>query len=89
MEPDELSVEECRRILGSEAEGWSNERIEHLRDRLEALAHELYPVIGKRAAEDLEGLRWAAYAHRHGIEDDSPMSTEDQDGEEASEWPAQ
>ena len=65
---DKLTVEQCRELLGPDGEDWPDDKIERLRDRLEALAEELYPVIGQRAAEDLEGLRWASYLHRNGLD---------------------
>jgi hypothetical protein len=83
-----LTVEECRQLLGADAEGWPDEKIERLRNRLEALAHELYPVIGQRAAKDLESVRWAAYAHRHGLDKTDLIvdpDFDDEDGDEAAE----
>lgn len=79
---DKLSLEECKRLLGSDAEGWPDEKIERLRDRLEALAEELYPVIGQRAAEDLEGLKEAAYAHKHGLDKDDLIVDPDFDADD-------
>lgn len=80
-----LTVEECRRIMGADAEGWPDDKIERLRDRLEALAHELYPVIGERAAQDLEGLREAAHAHRHGLDKADLIVDPDFDDEDGDE----
>jgi hypothetical protein len=50
--------------------------------REEALAHELYGEIGQRAAEDLEGLREAAYAHRHGLDETDLIVDPDFDNED-------
>jgi hypothetical protein len=66
---DKLTLEECKQLLGQDGEGWSDEKIERLRDRLEALAHELFGEIGQRAAENLEDVRWAAYLHRNGFDE--------------------
>lgn len=57
-----ISVEECRRILGSEAEGYSDERIERLRDALEGVAEVMYDEIKRQAQSDPEAVRWASYA---------------------------
>jgi hypothetical protein len=80
---DKVTLEECKRILGSDADGWADDKIERLRDRLEALAHELYGEIGQRAAKDLEGLRWAAYAHRHGLDESDLIVDPDFDGDDS------
>jgi hypothetical protein len=79
---DKLTVEECKVLLGADAEGWPDEKIERLRDRLEGLANELYGEIGKRAAEDLPGLREAAYAHRHGLDKTDLIVDPDFDNED-------
>lgn len=89
---DKLSVEDCRRIMGADAEGWPDEKIERLRDRLEALAEELYPVIGQRAAEKLEDIRWAAYVHQNGLDEtdlivDPDFADEDDDEDTAEDGP--
>lgn len=78
---DRLTIEECRQLLGAECEGWTDTKVERLRDRLETLARELYPIIGSRAAEDLEGLREAAYAHRHGLDKEDLIVDPDFDNE--------
>ncbi|HEY1575823.1 MAG TPA: hypothetical protein VGF82_01960 [Terracidiphilus sp.] len=85
---DRLTIEECRRLLGAECEGWTDTKVERLRDRLEALAVELYPVIGKRAAEDLPGLREAAYTHRHGLDKTDLIVDPDPD-DDAEDTPCQ
>jgi hypothetical protein len=84
---DKLTIEECRQLLGAECEGWPDEQVEGLRDRLEALALELYPTIGKRAAEDLPGLREAAYAHRHGLDKTDLIVDPDDDEDTAEDTP--
>jgi hypothetical protein len=87
---DKLTVAECRRLLGAECEGWPDDKVARLRDRLETLAKELYPVIGQRAAEDLEGLREAAYAHRHGLDkEDLIVDSDDDDTAEDTPCPVQ
>jgi hypothetical protein len=78
---EKLTLEECRRIMGADAEGWPDEKIERLRDRLEALAHELYGEIGQRAAENLEDVRWAAYLHRNGFDESDIIVDSDFDDE--------
>lgn len=82
---DKLTVEECKALLGADAEGWPDDKIERLRDRLEALAIELYSEIGQRAAEDLPGLREAAYAHRHGLDREDLRVDPDFDDEDTAE----
>jgi hypothetical protein len=82
---DRLTIEECRQLLGGECEGWEDTKVERLRDRLEALARELYPVIGQRAAEDLPGLREAAYAHRHGLDKTDLIVDPDDDDDTAED----
>lgn len=57
-----ISVEECRAILGSEADGYPDERIERLRDALEAVAEVMYDEIKRQAQSDPEAVRWASYA---------------------------
>jgi hypothetical protein len=81
---DRLTIEECRQLLGAECEGWTDTKVERLRDRLEVLARELYPVIGQRAAEDLEGLKWIAYVHRHGLNKED-LIVDDDDDEDIAE----
>jgi hypothetical protein len=63
---DRLSVEECRELLGPDGEGWTDERIEQLRDRLENMAHVLLPIVKTVSREDVEAMKWAAFALRHG-----------------------
>lgn len=85
-----LSVAECRALLGADAEGWTDERIEKLRDRLEALAHVLVPIVKKVSREDLEALKQAAYTHRHGLDREDLIQDPDFDNEENTEvntWP--
>lgn len=57
-----ISIEECRSILGAEADGHSDEQIGRLRDSLESAATVMYDEIVKHAQIDPESVRWYAYA---------------------------
>jgi hypothetical protein len=57
-----LTIEECRSILGADAEGRSDEEIERLRDALEGAAVVMYDEVAQKAQADPEGVRWMAYA---------------------------
>lgn len=61
-----LTVEQCRELLGEEAEGWDDREVERWRDRVANMAHVLLPIVKKVSRDDVEAMKWAAYALRHG-----------------------
>jgi hypothetical protein len=64
-----ISIEEIRRILGSGAEGKTDEQLEQMRDGLEDVARDMYDHLVKQS-QAVERLRWSGHAHENGIEDD-------------------
>jgi hypothetical protein len=58
-----LTVEECRAILGESVVRKSDEQIAKMLDDLEQLVSVLYDDLEKLAREDLESVRWTAYAN--------------------------
>jgi hypothetical protein len=61
-----MSVEQCRELLGEEANGWTDDKVGRWRDRVANMAHLLLPVMKKVSRDDLEAMRWAAFAVRNG-----------------------
>ena len=45
-----VSIDECRNILGSAAEGKTDEQIEHLRDELALIAADMYDHLARKTA---------------------------------------
>lgn len=63
-----LTVQECRDILGVEAEGKTNDQIERLRDSIAALANTMYDQIQTEWKANPDRVLWNADAHQHGID---------------------
>lgn len=85
-----ITVDECRAILGADAEGRSDAEISHLRDSLEDAAILLYDEIVRQAHADPESVRWAAYAFDNPEEACGPELPEDafsHDGPNILEFP--
>jgi hypothetical protein len=82
-----MTVEQCRELLGEEAEGWPNEKVERWRDRVTNMAHLLLPVVKKVSRDDLEAMRWAAYALRQGPMEELADTRADE-FEDLEPWPA-
>ena len=57
-----ITIDECRAILGADAEGRSDKEIERLRDSLEDAAVLMYDEVARQAKADPESMRWAVYA---------------------------
>jgi hypothetical protein len=57
-----ITIEECRTLLGPDAEGRSDEDIAHLRDSLEDAAVLMYDEVARQAKADPESVCWVAYA---------------------------
>lgn len=62
----QVSIDECRRILGSSADGMTDADIEAMRDNLDRVAKELFTQFTEAANTDAEGLRWMIHAHETG-----------------------
>jgi hypothetical protein len=62
LEPQPLTVEECKAILGESIAGKSDEQIAKMLDDLEQLAGVMYDELERQARNDLERVRWTAYA---------------------------
>lgn len=82
-----LSVSECRTILGDEATGMSDTDIERLRDRLEGVALAMMPAMRQLTPENVEAMRWAAYAFRQERAEELMASGPEDDGETAEDDP--
>jgi hypothetical protein len=55
---DKVSIEECRRILGSSAESLTDAEVETMRDDLERTADVLYMQMTEAGRAGLEAQRW-------------------------------
>jgi hypothetical protein len=66
MPKDIVSIEECRRILGSSAESLSDAEVETMRDDLERTADVLYTQMAEAGRNGLEAQRWMSYVRETG-----------------------
>lgn len=62
----QLSVEECRRILGASAENKTDAQIASDRDHMESLAHVMFDVFTSEMKRDPDAMRWLLYADETG-----------------------
>jgi hypothetical protein len=63
---DKVSIEECRRILGSSAESMTDADIEKMRDNLENTADVLYTQMVEAGRNGLEMQRWLSHFRQTG-----------------------
>jgi hypothetical protein len=64
--PNSLSIEECRKLLGSAAENMTDAQIESERDQMVALAHIVFDQFTEEMKRDPERMRWMVHAHETG-----------------------
>ena len=60
------SIEECRRILGTLAEGMTDAEVAAERDHTELLAHAIFDQFAEERKRDPERMRWLLHAHNTG-----------------------
>lgn len=63
---DKVSIEECRRILGSSAENMTDAEVEKMRDGLEQTADVLYTQMVEAGRNGLEMQRWLSHFRETG-----------------------
>jgi hypothetical protein len=63
---DKVSIEECRRILGSSAENMTDAEVEKMRDGLEQTADVLYRQMVEAGRNGLEMQRWLSHFRETG-----------------------
>ena len=61
-----VSIEECRTILGGNADGMTDEQIESMRSDLERMADVLFDQMVELGPNGLEAARWATYFRETG-----------------------
>jgi gamma-glutamylcyclotransferase (GGCT)/AIG2-like uncharacterized protein YtfP len=65
FDPQPITVEECKAILGESIAEESDEQIAKMLDDLEQLAGVMYDELETQARNDLERVIWTAYANEH------------------------
>lgn len=66
MPNDKVSIEECRKLLGSAAESMTDAQVESERDQMVALAHIVFDQFTEEGKRDPERMRWLLHAHETG-----------------------
>jgi hypothetical protein len=66
MPTSKVSIEECRKLLGSAAESMTDTQVEAERDQMVALAHILFDQFTEEMKRDPERMRWLMHAHETG-----------------------
>lgn len=61
-----ISIERVRELLGSEAEGKTDEQVAALRDSLTGAAERYYDDIQRAWKHDPEAVRWLVYSVQTG-----------------------
>lgn len=77
-----ISVDECRTILGTLADGKTDAEVEDWRDKLTAVANEMYDALQSHLRNrPIDEIRWAAYLNEYPEEaaDDRIGSDDDED----------
>ena len=66
MPISKIPIDECRRILGSSADGMTDTEIEAMRDNLERTADVLYTQMVEAGRNGLDAQRWLSYLRETG-----------------------
>ena len=64
-----LSIQRVREILGTKANGKTDEQLRQLAEDLDAVAVQFYDDIQAAYKRDPEGARWLIHAHETGATD--------------------
>jgi hypothetical protein len=62
----QISVKECRRLLGASAAGKTDAQVTSDREQMESLAHAMFEVFTSEMKRDPDALRWLLYADETG-----------------------
>jgi hypothetical protein len=63
---EKVSIEECRRILGSSADSMTDAEVEAIRDDLERTGDTLYTQMTEAVRADIDAVRWFSHFQQTG-----------------------
>jgi len=61
-----ISIERCRELLGSEADGKTDEQLQHFIDELDSASATFYDQIQEAWKRDPDSVRWFVHAQQTG-----------------------